>query len=415
MTRPSPLHVCLVTPGHLSTNPRLVKEADALAAAGCAISIVSARFIPWADEADSEFASRHWTVRRVAFGPIAGRARHVAQSLRRRAGLLAYKLLGCCAEIAFHPVIPTLTRAACAVPADLYIAHNLAALPAACRAAQRHGARLGFDAEDFHSGELNDTPENALPLRLTRDIERRYLSRCDYLTAASPGIARAYADAYGVKEPVVIFNVFPKSDAPGAPTPRGTAQPSPSLYWFSQTIGPDRGLETVVEAIGLSRSRPTLFLRGNPSPGYPSQLSALAAKCGVADCVRILPPAPPGEMVRLAAQYDVGIASEPGHTPNNRLALPNKLFTYLLAGVPALASDTSAQSAIAAEMPEAVVVYPQQDAQVLAARMDQLLSSTDTLNAARTAAWQAGHSRFNWDIEQRTLLQVIESALGRSE
>jgi hypothetical protein len=35
----------LVTPGHLSTNPRLVKEADALAAAGYQVSVVSARFI----------------------------------------------------------------------------------------------------------------------------------------------------------------------------------------------------------------------------------------------------------------------------------------------------------------------------------------------------------------------------------
>lgn len=404
-----------MTPGHLSTNPRLVKEADALAATGYAVSIVSARFIPWADEADSEFASRPWTVRRVAFGPIAGRVRHVAQSLRRRAGLLAYKLLGCCAELALHPVIPALTRAACAVPADLYIAHNLAALPAAYRAARRHGAKLGFDAEDFHSGELNDTPKNALRLRLTREIERRYLSRCNYLTAASPGIARAYADAYDVEEPLVILNVFPKSDAPAAPTSRGTAQPSPSLYWFSQTIGPDRGLETVVEAIGLSRSRPTLFLRGNPSPGYPQQLSELAAKCGVAGCVRTLPPAPPGEMVRLAAEYDVGIASEPGHTPNNGLALSNKLFTYLLAGVPALVSDTSAQAAIAAEMSEAMLVYPQQDAKALAACMDELLTSADTLPKARTAAWQAGHSRFNWDMEQRTFFQAIESAFGGPE
>lgn len=415
MTRPTPRRVCLVTPGHLSTNPRLVKEADALAAAGYAVSIVSARFIPWADEADSEFAGRPWSVRRVAFGPIAGRWRHVTQSLRRHAGMGTYKLTGCCAEIALHPAIPALTRAASAIPADLYIAHNLAALPAAFRAARKHGARLGFDAEDFHSGELNDTPENALHLRLTREIERRYLSRCDHLTAASPGIARAYADAYGVKEPVIILNVFPKSDAPAAPTSRGTAQLSPSLYWFSQTIGPDRGLETVIEAIGLSRSRPTLFLRGNPSRGYPQQLAELAARFGVVDCVRILPPAPPGEMVRLAAEYDVGIASEPGHTPNNGLALSNKLFTYLLAGVPALASDTSAQAASAAEMPEAVLVYPQQNAKALAARMDELLTSTDTLHKARTAAWQAGHLRFNWDIEQRTFLQAVESAFGRPE
>jgi hypothetical protein len=211
--------ICLVTPGQLSTNPRLVKEAGALAAAGHEVSIVSARFIPWADVADGEFANRPWQVRKVAFGPMAGRARHVVQGLRRRACMLVYKFFGLCPELAFHPVIPALARAARATKADLYIAHNLAALPAAYRAAKKHRARLGFDAEDFHSGELNDTPDNALRIGLTRELERRYLPRCDYLTAASPGIARAYADAYGVQGPTVLLNVFPKTDAPAEPTP----------------------------------------------------------------------------------------------------------------------------------------------------------------------------------------------------
>jgi glycosyltransferase involved in cell wall biosynthesis len=293
----------------------------------------------------------------------------------------------------------------------LYIAHNLAALPAAYHAAKKHGAKLGFDAEDFHSGEMNDTPENAIRLRLTREIERRYLSRCDYLTAASPGIAKAYADAYGVPAPIVILNVFPIADAPIAPSACGAAQPSPSLYWFSQTIGPDRGLETVVAAIARSQSRPCLFLRGNLSYGYQQTLIALAEQLGIGDLLRFLAPAPPGEMVCLATQYDLGIASEPGHSPNNKLALSNKLFTYLLAGLPTLASATTAQSELAADIPDAVFVYPQRDTQALAKMMDELLLSPHKLTVARQLAWQLGHQKFNWDLEKSTFLKLIESAL----
>ena len=57
------------------------------------------------------------------------------------------------AALAYGGPVAGLHAAACAVPADLYIAHYVAALPAAGAAAQRHGALLGFDAEDFHSGE----------------------------------------------------------------------------------------------------------------------------------------------------------------------------------------------------------------------------------------------------------------------
>ena len=406
-------HICLVTTGHLSTNPRLVKEADALSAAGYEVSIVAARFIPWADAADSEFAVRPWRVKKVAFGPLAGRPKHIAQSLMRRVCLLAWKGLGLWPERAFHPVIPGLTRAACSTQADLYIAHNLAALPAADQAAKKHCAKLGFDAEDFHSGEMNNTPENAHRLRLTREIERRYLPRCDYLTAASPGIAKAYADAYSVPVPTVILNVFPLIDAPVEPTDHGVAQPSPSLYWFSQTIGPDRGLETVVEAIARSRSRPCLFLRGNLSPDYQQALTALAEQLGVGDRLLFLAPALPGAMVSLAAKYDVGLATEISTTVNRDICLTNKLFTYLLAGLPTLASATTAQSELAADLPDAVFVYPQQDAKALAAMMDELLLSPFRLASARKLAWERGHRQFNWDREKYTYLKLIESALDQ--
>ncbi len=406
-------HICLVTPGHLSTNPRLVKEADALSAAGYAVSIVAARFIPWADAADSEFAVRPWRVKKVAFGPLAGRPTHVAQSLMRRFCLFAWRGLGLWPERAFHPVIPSLTRAACSTQADFYIAHNLAALPAAYQAAKKHGAKLGFDAEDFHSGEMTNTPENAHRLRLMREIEMRYLPRCDYLTAASPGIAKAYAVAYGVPVPTVILNVFPLPDPPVAPSDHGAAQPSPSLYWFSQTIGPDRGLEKVVEAIARSKSRPCLFLRGNPAPGYQQVLTELAEQLGAGDRLRFLAPAQPGEMVSLAAEYDLGLATELSTTVNRDICLSNKLFTYLLAGLPVLASATAAQSELAADLPDAVFAYPQQDACVLAEKMDELLLSPFRLASARRAAWQRGHRQFNWDLEKCTFLKVIESALDQ--
>ncbi len=405
------MHICLVTPGHLSTNPRLVKEADALAAAGYRVSVVSSRHFRPADEADREFESRPWARYMTAYGPLAGRWRHLAGSADRRVSQMIYRLTGLCADRAYHPVTPSLTREVCSIRADLYIAHNLAALPAAYAAAKQRGAKLGFDAEDFHRGELSAAPGHALALRLTREIENTYIPRCDYLTAASPGIARAYALACDIKQPTVILNVFPKSDAPTSFTDKGEASPCPSLYWFSQTIGANRGLEAVIEAIGKSRTRPMLYLRGTPALGYLDSLNALAQRHDVTDCLHILPPAAPSDMARLAAQYSIGIASEPGHTQNNRIALSNKLFTFLLAGVPILASATTAQADIASAMPGALFLYPQHDAQALARHIDDLCQSPERLARARQAAWQLGQTRFNWDMESARFLEVVQRCL----
>lgn len=405
-------HICLVTPGHLSTNPRLVKEADALVAAGYRVTVVASRFIAWADKADSEFDGRQWKVHRVAFGRLAGRAAHVGQRLSQEVAALVYRCSGIGAARAFHPVVPALTSAACAVAADLYIAHNLAALPAAAEAARRHGARLGFDAEDFHRGEYPATAKPGRAQELTRVLEEKYLPLCTHLTAASPRIAVAYAEAYGIKTPTVVLNVFPKVQAPQQATASGSAQPRPSLYWFSQTLGPNRGLETVMEALPLSQAGPHLFLRGLPAVGYAMQLWQKAAQLGISERIHLLPPAAPGEMVAAASTYDVGVASEPGSTPNNEIVLSNKLFTFLLAGIPVLASATDAQAALAAEVPGAIFLYPKNSAAELARRIDELLGSPNALADARRTAWELGQDRFNWDKEMIAYLNEVARCLG---
>jgi glycosyltransferase involved in cell wall biosynthesis len=237
-----------------------------------------------------------------------------------------------------------LTIAAAREPADLYIAHYTAAVPAAAAAARRHQTAFGFDAEDFHLGEFApDSPAR----RTIQIIEKTFLPHCAHITAASPRIAEAYATTYDIPAPTVVLNVFPLSHAPNAPTPAGAVVPGPSLYWFSQTIGPDRGLETAVVALGLARSRPHLYLRGANAAGFPQRLVDLARKNGAEGRVHILEPEAPADMERLAAAYDIGLVSETGHIENRRIALTNKLFSFVLAGIPVVASAIPAHRDLA--------------------------------------------------------------------
>lgn len=404
--------VCLVSSGHIGSNPRLVKEADALAQAGARVTVVATNrtSLPEVQERDNLIIGQNrWASIRVEAG---GRIKRAARALLQRlAGLLFSWGLrhDCVAAWAYDPLIATLAATASTVPADLYIAHNLAALPAAHAAARRHNARLGFDAEDFHSGQMGTAPRDVAWTALIRQIEQRYLPRCDYLTAASPGIGRAYADAYGLPQPVTILNVFSRQDAPERPKDRVIR--SPSLYWFSQTIGPGRGLEAVVRAIAASQSRPTLTLQGTLAAGYGDQLTGLADQLGVADRLNFLAPAHPAELARLAAQYDAGLATEPGETINSDICLSNKVFTYFLAGTAILATDTQGQRLLAQEVPDAFEVLPLADHAQWAGKIDALLLAPQRLAVARASAWRAGHERFCWEREQHLFLAVVSKAL----
>ena len=409
-----PPHICILTPGQIGSNPRVVKEADALHEAGFRMTVVATRTLDRVESRDQSLMARiPWQLERIDLRSRHGwRMRRLPQIAARRAyEATQWRAL---AERSFSPFTPALVKAATRQPADLYIAHYPAALPAAAAAAQRHGASYAYDAEDFHLGDWPDSSCFATERKLVREIEAKYLPGCGYVTAASPGIADAYAEAYGMARPTVVLNVFPLGQGPGGTTPKGTAEPGPSVYWFSQTIGPDRGLECAVRAIGAARTRPHLYLRGTPAAGYSDQLAALTADVGAAGRVHLLPPAAPEEMERLAAAYDVGLVSETGYTASRRACLTNKLFSFLIAGVPPLMSDTPAQRAFGVQAGLLDQLYPIDDAEALAALIDSMLGSPERLAAARTQAYRLASERYNWGTEMAALVKVVAAQASLS-
>jgi glycosyltransferase involved in cell wall biosynthesis len=367
--------------------------------------------------ADASVSKKGWrVVPPVPFGPRAPLRFRIPQVLSQRSASLLWKFGYRDARIAsyaFHAATAWLSRRAIATPADLYIGHYVASLPAVAAAARYNNSAYAFDAEDFHPGEFGDPSVAGATPHLVDTIERACLPGCSYISAASDGISDAYLRAYQLPvKPTVVLNVFPRDEAPVRATRAGSAQPSPSVYWFSQTVGPDRGLETAVRALSITKSKAHLFLRGNALPSFREKLIELSKIVGVAERLHFLPMSTPNEMVRLSSAFDLGLVSETGHTENRRIALTNKLFTYLLAGVPAILSDIPAHAAIAEKAKTCISFYSSEDAQSLALSIDHYLLDAGCLARARQDAFDTGQSVLNWDVEQAKLVACVKAVIG---
>jgi glycosyltransferase involved in cell wall biosynthesis len=208
------------------------------------------------------------------------------------------------------------------------------------------------------------------------------------------------------------LNVFPLASRPVARR-RTDGGDRLTLYWFSQTIGTNRGLEDVVEAMGvLSRDAIELHLRGSWQNGYRNTLERLARDRGVtSDRIVSHAPGDPDEMVRLASEFDVGLATEPGATPNNDILLSNKIFTYLLAGAAVIATATTGQAAIASRLGGACVTYRPGDIDTLARQLHAWAIDRNALETARATAWQLAQAEYNWDREKEKFLDVVSGVL----
>jgi glycosyltransferase involved in cell wall biosynthesis len=410
--------ICLITTGQPSTNPRLLKEADALIEAGHEVDVICAHWARWADETDKELLrSRRFTCTYVGGHQKQSVARYGWTRLRHKAGrVLAPRLSNETTESwALCRVTPELSRAALTRKADLYIAHNLGALPAAVHAARRHSAKVGFDAEDFHSGMKPIDAAPSYESALTERIERRFLAACDYVTASSPLIARAYKSKYGNAEPTTILNVFPLAHRPHEFRVPRDGEPL-TLYWFSQTIGANRGLEDVVRAMGILESREVqMHLRGDWQRGYREELYGLAARVGVKrEQIVSHAPAHPYEMIKMAAQHDVGLALEEIVSENRDICLTNKIFTYLLAGNAVIATKTKAQQSFIDKSASVGRCYAPGDIVALAEILERWDDDRDDLENARLEAWRWGEERYNWELEKQKFLDLVEHALDSS-
>jgi hypothetical protein len=411
--------ICVITAGHLATCPRMLKAADTLAAAGHSVRLVSTRHVDWAVAADADVRQRRpgaWKWMEVdysrATAPLArlrGGARYrVARRLAALAGPerapMALVLRG------YARTHPELVRAALSEPADLFYGGTTGALGAAAEAGWRAGVPFALDLEDFHSAEQDAGADAALGHGLAERIETAVLPDAQLLTTSSGAIAAAYANKYGV-HPVTVHNTFP------LPSLAPSLEPSPGeglrLYWFSQTIGAGRGLETAVRAVGLARVAGELHLRGRPVPGYLESLRSLADRA--APRLRVLhhEPAPPDSMVEVCGGHDVGLAVEPGFSVNNRLALSNKVFTYVLAGLAVILTDTPGQRGLAADLGEGAALCAPGDAAMMAGALARWAEDKASLARAKAAAWRAARRRWHWEHpdDSGALVSAVAKAL----
>lgn len=405
------MRICLISPGHLGSNPRLVKEADTLHHAGHQVTIIYGDTFPPARERDQAILKNApWSAKAVSLhaSGIKGLWRKIAYRFARilfRLGLRAPRI----AAQASHPLYAALRQRALQQNADLYLGHNLPALPIVVEAARQHNARAGFDAEDFHSGESPDTPAGKRANLLASILEKTHLPKLHHATAASPLIAQTYEERYGIAMETLL-NVFPLTEAVNPKTP---PEKTPTFYWFSQTIGPGRGLEEFI-ATAINLDRPLkIDLRGHISAPYKTSLAKQLE--GTKIRLGLLAPDIPSRMVACANGYSAGLCLELANTVNHNLCLANKTFTYLLAGTPVILTPTQAQSRLAEDLGKAALLLDLTNPSQAAEKLDAWLTNPQLQHKARKTAHQLGCEKYHWEHEAPRLLRAIESLQPRAQ
>lgn len=402
-------NVTFITTGQPTTNPRLVKEAETLHKLGYNVKVIYCFYQQWAQKPDEALTGKFPGMYIYCGGdPVEQKAAYIKTRIRQKLSTLLFKYTRRFgvpenAISRTHAEALVITKK---IKTDLYIAHNLGALPAAVLAAKYTGAKVGYDAEDMHSGQFTSTHDESY--RLNKYIEEKYFSQVNYFTAASPLIAEYYQREYNYLKQVVVNNVFPKTALSIGQNYKGN-EPL-KLFWFSQTIGPERGLEDVIKAMAAVKGKIQLHLLGSCNEGHKAALLNLAGELKLnSDQLWFHEPIGADEIFSFASRFDIGMATETGVPLNRDICLTNKIFTYIQCGLAMIASDTQAQTLFMDQYPGTGKLYQKSNLQSLMDCISFYLQNPDVLYQTRLQNYQLGQAELNWETESHKFLDLVEN------
>ena len=415
MSREIP-RIVILTGNHICHNPRAFKEAETLTERGYDITWLGG----WLDTNKAQRDREILKTVKWRFHPVTdwtsdeGRVgvRHW-QRFRHRIAIEAYEHFNFESPLQLGYCVPELLRCARFHPAELYIAHSESAMWVAKQLLDG-GQCVGVDMEDWFS-EQDLLPESRRrPLSLLKNLEKALLQKSAYKVCPSRVMSEALAKVYQCDPPGVIYSAYPwleRESLDGQVKDRRNCS-IPSIHWFSQTVGPGRGLEDLFTALSLISFPCEIHLRGGLNAEGQRWLNQITPTAW-SKRVFVHALVPNEELLSRIVEHDIGFAGEPISPPNRNMAVTNKIMYYLLGGLAVVASDTAGQREVANFVPGAITLYPSGDSTALATGLTALLRNTEQLLAAKSAALRAAQETFCWEKISHELVAAVEYALAK--
>jgi len=226
--------------------------------------------------------------------------------------------------------------------ARVYVAHDLPQLPVALMAAMHHGSHVVYDSHELF-------PEQSF-VRKSREMlsamEARLSPMADSVIVVNQSMTDEMKLRYGVDAEVILN--CPSIDLRMLPVRRtnrlreslGIPESKRILLYQGNIVSKIRNLENVIRAMAMIRRSDVVLVLMGPDNGGGKDLVRLASDSRLLGRTVFFHPAvKQSELLGYTASADAGLIP---YTPvdwNTKFCTPNKLYEFIVAGLPILAND----------------------------------------------------------------------------
>ncbi len=289
---------------------------------------------------------------------------------------------------------------------DLLVANDLDTLPANFIVSKLKNLPLVFDAHEYFTGvpELNG---RTFVKWVWKSIERIIFPHLQYTMTVSDSIAVQYVKEYAIK-PVVVRNCSKTSSDILAISryDLGINKDDILLVFQGGGINIDKGGEELIEAIRITENVSLIIIgSGDVLPS----LKKMVYDLNLSGRIKFFPKMPWSEMMRYTKSADAGLCLEKDTNLNYRYSLPNKLFDYISAGIPVIATGLPEIKKVVGGYNCGIVIQEIKPEEISAA-IKRLAGNRELLNTLKQNAIRASGT-LNWEYESKKVINFYKEVL----
>lgn len=221
---------------------------------------------------------------------------------------------------------------------DVYVANDLDTLPACYFASILRRKKLVYDSHEYFT-EVPELIGRSFARNAWLSIEKFILPRLSFSYTVCQSIADEYKIKYGVTMQVVrnipAINLSYKL--------KDLSFPFSNIILYQGALNVGRGIEHIIEAMQFINDAHFLIVGDGD---ISQQLKTLTAQLQLQNKVTFTGKIPLEELINYTKLATVGISLQDDTGLSYRYVLPNRLFDYIHAGVPVLASALPEMSII---------------------------------------------------------------------
>lgn len=283
-------------------------------------------------------------------------------------------------------------------------AHDVNTLPTAWLAAKLSGARVVYDAHEISTSREGYNSFRGLVAR----VEAALMPRVQGNITTTDARAKFFARAYDIPRPMVLQNRPRLTVSPANQRIRQELrlqQPWPIVI-YQGGLQQGRGLERLVRIAALVDNAYFVFIGGGR---LTAPLTALSQELELTERVHFIPTVSLADLPSYTASADIGVQPIENTCLNHFTTDSNKLFEYLIAGLPVVATDLPEIRRIVRTYNIGLLVRESDDQQLIDAlnRLvgDPQLRTTLAANATNAAM------RLNWEQQEAQLVSLYGCVL----